>query len=265
MRMKKVKLVGILNLTPDSFCGDGIHDCAPRAVTRAAELFAAGADLIDIGGEATNPWSEPISLDEEWHRLEPVLAKLLAVYPGKISLDTHHPETVLRTVASFNDKFIVNDVTGMNDPNMRTVTAKLGLRCIISHLPARFGTDIPKAHANADVDDTKQVLARLLERRSQLIDLGLPSEKIVLDPGIGFGKTMRLNWDLLQFGELVRKTGIPNEVMVGYSRKRFLGEHRFELESNLEAARIAVKAGATYLRVHDVASHRKLLQAIGTA
>lgn len=255
-----MRLVGILNLTPDSFCGDGIHDCVPRAIAHAEELFAAGADLVDVGGEATNPWSEPIELDEEWRRVAPVLAKLLPVHPGRIMLDTHHPETVMRAVASYGDQFIVNDVTGMNDPNMRTVVTKLGLPCIVSHLPARFGTDIKKAHANADVDDAKQLLARLLERRSQLLDLGLPSEKIILDPGIGFGKTMRLNWDLLQFAELVRKTGIPNEVMVGYSRKRFLGEHRFDLEPNLEAARLAASSGTMYLRVHDIAAHRKFLE-----
>jgi dihydropteroate synthase len=259
--VKKVKLVGILNITPDSFSGDGIHDCAASAAAHADELFANGADVVDVGAEATNPWAKPISPDEEWQRLDPVLSKLLPEYPGRLSVDTYHPETVIRIAALFGTDFIVNDVTGMNNPKMREVAAVCGLTCIVSHLPDRFGINIKKAHANAEVDDVKQVLTELVGRRDELVALGLPSEKIILDPGIGFGKTMRLNWDLLQFADIARRAGINNNVLVGYSRKRFLGERRFEIDPNLEAARIAIASGAAYLRVHDVASHYDLMRA----
>jgi dihydropteroate synthase len=253
--MQEVELVGVLNLTPDSFSGDGIPNSAKRAIAQAEEMFGHGASIIDVGAEATNPWATPITPDEEWRRLEPVITKLISENPGRIAVDSYHPETVQRVVKTCGTNFIVNDVTGMNNPKMREIVAKYGLRCIVSHLPIKFGTDIKEAHAKADVDDAKQVLERLLERRQQLMDLGLYEGKIILDPGIGFGKTMRLNWDLLQFADLVKKAGIDNEVMVGYSHKRFLGEHRFEIEPNLEAARIAIDAGTKYLRVHDVAAH----------
>ncbi len=258
--MKTVQLLGILNVTPDSFSGDGIHNSAAHAVAYAAELFASGADIVDIGAEATNPWAKPISAEEEWDRLDPVLSSLLPDYPGRLSVDTYHPDTVIRIAALFGTDFIVNDVTGMNDPNMRKVVATCGLTTIVSHLPAKFVTDIKKAHANAEIDNAKQVLAELLERRKELMELGLPAAKIILDPGIGFGKSMSLNWDLLQFAHLVRGSGIDSKVLIGYSHKRFLGEHRFESKPNLEAARIVTDSGADYVRVHDVALHYDFIQ-----
>lgn len=258
--MQEVTLVGILNITPDSFSGDGITN-AKEALGYADDLFLEGAGIVDVGAEATNPWAHPITPAEEWRRLTPILASLIAAQPGRISVDTHHPTTVEHIAHTCGTAFIVNDVSGMNDPRMRTVVATHNLHCIVSHLPATFGTNIQEAHANADLDDGNQVLDELLVRRQQLIDLGLPAKKIILDPGIGFGKTMRLNWELLQFAELVKKAGTESEVLIGYSHKRFLGQHRFEINQNLEAARIAIAAGANYLRVHDVAAHNSFLQA----
>lgn len=259
MVMSEVKLVGVLNITPDSFSGDGIPHSVTLALARAEELFSAGAAIIDVGAEATNPWAQPITPEEEWQRLEPIVTRLIPQNPHRIAIDTYHPETIERIVAVCGTDFIVNDITGMNNPNMRAVVVKYGLRCIISQFPAKFGVDIKKAHATADVDDAKQVLGQLLERRQELIDAGLYEDKIILDPGIGFGKTMRLNSDLLHFADLVKKAGINNEVLIGYSHKRFLGEHRFDIGPNLDAARIAVAAGADYLRVHDVAAHYDFL------
>jgi len=253
--MKQVELVGILNVTPDSFSDGGKYARAARAIAHAEALFAEGASLVDVGAESTNPRSKTLTIDREWRRLEPVLAALLPVHPGKISIDTYHPEIVERAVARFGKHFIVNDVTGMNNPAMRQIVARHGLRCIVSHLPARFGTDIHAAHQDATMDDEKAVLAELQTRRAQLIKLGLPIERIILDPGIGFGKTVPLNRRLLEFPRLAPAV----KVMIGYSRKRFLGEHRFALEPNLAAADVAVAAGANYLRVHDVQGHYKHL------
>jgi dihydropteroate synthase len=258
--VKKVALVGILNLTPDSFSGDGIHESVAKAVARADELFADGAKLVDVGAEATNPWAAPITPDQEWQRLQPVLAQLVHKHPGEITIDSYHPGTVKRAWELFGPRFIVNDVTGMNDPEMRETVSTFGLACIVSHLPARFGTDIKKAHANAELDDAKQVLAELLQRRKELLSLGVSSPDIILDPGIGFGKTMRLNWELLQFASIVSGAGLDNDVLIGYSQKRFLGEHRFGLQANLAAAKTAIAAGASYLRVHDIQAHAALLQ-----
>lgn len=251
-----VELVGILNITPDSFSDAGLFVETSRAVARAQELFAQGAAIVDVGAESTNPKSSPITISEEWRRLRPVLAQLYKEYPGRISVDSFHPENIRRIAEQIGTDFIVNDVTGMNSSSMRAAVAQYGLRCIVSHLPARFGTDIHAAHKNADMDDEQDVVDELLARRAQLEALGVPRERIILDPGIGFGKTMPLNERLLKFAARVPDA----EVMIGYSRKRFLGEHRMELAPNLVAGKTAIRAGARYLRVHDVIGHRELLE-----
>lgn len=260
--MSAVKLVGILNITPDSFSGDGMHNNIPQAMAQADALYAHGASYVDVGAEATNPKAKPITTNDEWERLAPVFARLVAAHPYKISLDTYHPEIITQAVAHVGPKFIANDVTGMNNPEMQAVVATHGLTCIVSHLPERFGTDIQQAHANADMDDAAQVLYELLRRRDELQKRGLASERIILDPGIGFGKTMRLNWELLQFASFARNAGVENEVMIGYSHKRFLGENRFDIAPNLNAAQIAIDSGAKYLRVHEVKEHFAYIQSL---
>ncbi|HSX07364.1 MAG TPA: dihydropteroate synthase [Candidatus Saccharimonadales bacterium] len=249
--MQRVQLVGILNITPDSFSDGGEYVQPGTAVAHARQLFADGATIVDVGAESTNPRSRALTPAQEWQRLEPVLAELLPAFTDKISLDSYHPETVERAVKKFGPHFIVNDVTGMNNPAMREVVAEYHLKCIASHLPARFGTDIAAAHHAATLDDEQIVLRELLERRAQLMALGVPQTDIILDPGIGFGKTPELNRKLLGFAKLVP----DSQVMIGYSRKRFLGEERFQTAPNLAAADVAIQNGAAYLRVHDVAAH----------
>jgi dihydropteroate synthase len=123
----------------------------------------------------------------------------------------------------------------------------------VSHLP---GLDIQIAHQQKPIDSVERVRTDLSQRLAELGDLGLPANRIILDPGIGFGKTMELNAQLLRFAKEVP----GHEVMIGYSRKRFLGDNRMELAPNIEAGKIAKAAGAAYLRVHDVAGHRELVQ-----
>lgn len=243
------QLVGILNVTPDSFSDGGQFFDPQTAVRHAARLFADGASIVDVGAESTRPNAEALSDDEEWQRLEPVLRELLARYPGRISLDSYHPATVRRALAI--GPVIVNDVTGMHNPEMVRAVLELRPRVIISHLP---GIDIQKAHHDQPVAEAEEVKADLLKRAAALEAGGLPRRKIILDPGIGFGKTMELNRELLTFAALVPEY----PVMIGYSRKRFLGENRMELAPNLEAGKIAIQSGAAYLRVHDVAGHRHL-------
>lgn len=252
--MSSVQLVGILNITPDSFSDGGKFAHTESALKQAEKLFADGAAIVDVGGESTNPRSKPLTTNEEWGRIKDVLKVLLAKYPGRISLDSHHPETIRR--ATELGLFIINDVTGFNNPEMVKVAAELQLPVIVSHLPAKFGTDIAAAHASSEpVDDIAVVKTELLEREAELIKAGVKPENIILDPGIGFGKTMELNGRLVEFAREV--PGKP--VMIGYSRKRFLGENRMDLEPNLAAGRRAIAAGATYLRVHDVKAHKTLI------
>ncbi len=242
-----VYLVGILNITPDSFSDGGLFVDPAAALTHADRLFRDGASLIDVGAESTRPGAKPLSADQEWLRLEPILGRLLAKYPGKISLDSYHPETVGRALAV--GPVIINDVTGLNNPAMLAAVIKhKPPKVIISHL---HGADVQAAHQSALVSDIEQVKRELLAKADQLGHSGFKRQQIILDPGIGFGKTMELNQQLLRFARLVPEY----TVMIGYSRKRFLGEHRMELEPNVAAGRVAIAAGARYLRVHDVAGH----------
>ena len=245
-----VKLVGILNVTPDSFSDGGLFSAPKAALRQARQLFSDGASLVDIGAESTRPGASPLSIEQEWQRLMPILQPLIDQYPEQLSLDTYHPETVANALALGD--FIINDVTGMNNPAMVKAVTTHRVRCVVSHLPAN---DPQAAHQGKLVDSMQQVVDDLLAKARLLRAGGLAKEQIILDPGIGFGKTPELNRKLLRFAEQ-----IPDyKVMIGYSRKRFLGEKRMELEPNLAAGRIAIEAGAAYLRVHDVAGHRQLL------
>jgi dihydropteroate synthase len=247
-----VKLVGILNITPDSFSDGGLFIDVQKALEHARQMFADGAAIVDVGAESTNPWSSPLTWSEEWQRLEPVLPALLKEFPGKISLDTYHSETARKALEL--GPVILNDIMTFRDPKMIEAAAESKPLCIVSHLPLKAKS--PKdAHEGFHVDDIEEVKAELLAQRDKLIKAGVPSKNIILDPGIGFGKTMELNRKLLEFAREV--PGM--DVLIGYSRKRFLGDKRLELIPNLEAGRTAIKAGAKYLRVHDIAGHKQLV------
>lgn len=253
--MRSVELVGILNITPDSFSDGGLYVDAQKAIAHSEELFSQGASYVDIGAESTRPGAERLNADEEWQRLQPVLSSLLFAYPDHISLDTYHPETVRRASRELGS-FIINDVTSFNNPEMIAAAAELRLRCVVSHLPEQYGQHIQDAHRDKPVESLEQVMDELLSKRAKMINAGIEAGRIILDPGIGFGKTAELNWQLLEFAKYVPEI----EVMVGYSRKRFLGEERMEPEPNLAAGQIAIDAGTRYLRVHDVVAHRALLK-----
>jgi dihydropteroate synthase len=244
--VKVTKLVGILNITPDSFSDGGDFFDAEKAIARAEQLFLDGADIVDVGAESTRPNAIALTAEQEWTRLEPVLKVIILMYPSKISLDSYHPETVRKALAI--GPVIVNDVTGMNNPAMVDVVADFKPIVIVCHLP---GQDIQAAHNDELISDINIVIKDLLQKAKMLESMGLQREQIILDPGIGFGKTTELNFGLLKFAELVPEY----KVMIGYSRKRFLGEKRMEIAPNLEAGQIAVTAGAAYIRVHDVIAH----------
>jgi dihydropteroate synthase len=246
-----VQLVGILNVTPDSFSDGGEFLDSEAAIKRAYTLFNDGASLVDVGAESTRPAAEPLTDDQEWQRLKPVLEILIPKYPGQISVDSYHPANIKK--AWTIGPVIINDVTGFNDPAMRSLAIDLNAKVIISHLPPHMTTK--QAHDLTPVTSVQQVKDELLATAKIMEDGGLSRHHIILDPGIGFGKTPEVNKQLLTFAELVPQY----QVMIGYSRKRFLGEHRMEKGPNLEAGKTAIKSGAAYLRVHDVASHQQLL------
>lgn len=246
-----VQLVGILNITPDSFSDGNLFLDPEKAVKHAEQLFADGAEWVDIGAESTRPGALPVSAREEWHRLQPVLEWFSDLYPGRLSLDTHHPQTAAKALAM--RKFIINDITGFQNPDMVKIVSEYEVKCVVGHLA---GKDIQAVHDAKPLDNLQQVIDDLLSRAATLESKGIKHRNIILDPGIGFGKTEDLNWRLLEFASYV-----PDyKVMIGYSRKRFLGEKRMQLDANLAAGQAAIAAGAAYLRVHDVAGHMQLLK-----
>ncbi|MEK7594098.1 MAG: dihydropteroate synthase [Patescibacteria group bacterium] len=249
-----VKIVGILNVTPDSFSDGGLYSAPEVAVQRTEELFRDGADLVDIGAESTRPEATPITWQEEWGRLSPILPKLIPVYGERLSLDTYHPETA---EAALNiGPIIINDVSGMSEA-MMDIVAKYQARCVIGHIPE--GTDTKTAHEGDLIDDVEVVVRDLMVKVDKIQAKGLAKEKIYLDPCIGFGKTQALNEKLLEFAKEV--PDFP--VMIGYSKKRFLGtdDERKDKKKNQDAGQTATDAGAAYLRVHDVEWYSELKQA----
>lgn len=240
--MSELITVGILNITDDSFSDGGKHNSPQAAIDHAAELTRQRFDLIDIGAESTNPQSSPLTADQEAQRLAPVIPDLIKQYgPDRFSVDSYHPETIAWTIEQ-GMRPIVNDVSGLHDIAMAELVLKHNLTVIISHLP-RGAKGVPtRAHTTLLLDDIKPVKRDLLTTAASLEARGLPRNHIILDPGIGFGKTMRLNWQLLSFPALVPEYA----VMLGYSRKRFLHTDPQTGEEISELIALKQAGGATY-------------------
>ena len=242
-------VMGILNVTPDSF-SDGGRFLAPGAALAHAEALAsAGADIIDIGAESTRPGFVPVAADDEWRRLEPVLMAMLARFDLPVSVDTTKAAVARRAVAL--GSAMINDISGLRaDPAMAEVAAESGAALVVMH-------------HRAEIDPDRDILADLFDFFDATLDLarqaGVAREKIVLDPGVGFGKSLRQNLQAIDScGSLREKFGLP--VLIGASRKSFIGaltgapvEER--LAGTLAAHLRAFWRGAAIFRVHDVAEH----------
>ena len=241
------QLFGILNITPDSFSDGGLFLEPEKAFAQAKLLIDKGAHYLDIGAQSTKPNTENVSLEAEWDRLAPILDGLIDRYHEQISLDTMKTEIAQRFVDLGGT--IINDVSGFKDPSMVEVAAKMCNKnkdafIIVNHFP---GKTVEEVHEQK-ISSINRVLNELMYKKEQLVNEGISAKQIVLDPGIGFGKTMDLNWKLLEFAKLV-----PEErVLIGHSRKRFLGENRFDTEVNVLAGQKAIKSGAEFLRVHEI-------------
>ncbi len=237
------QLLGILNVTPDSFSDGGKYDEPTAALTQCAHLFATGATWVDVGAQSTRPHATVLTAAQEQARLQRYLPQLMAAYGPHISLDSYHPASVAYYLSLGGQ--IINDVSGFADPHMRRLAADSGATCIVNHCP---GGDPTTVHDGPPLTDGHLVVSDLLARRTQMMSDGIDSDKIILDPGIGFGKSMELNHALLDFAACV-PADIP--VLIGFSKKRFLGQARFTPPPNVAAAQRAVSAGAAWLRVHD--------------
>ncbi|MCW2275773.1 dihydropteroate synthase [Rhodoblastus acidophilus] len=245
----KPLIMGIVNVTPDSFSDGGLFAGADAALLRAKKMVEEGADLIDIGAESTRPGFTPISAEAEWARLEAPLAAILRENIAPVSVDTTKAEIARRAVAL--GAAIINDVSGLHgDPALAEVSAESGAALVVMHHCAEADP------ARDILEDMRAFFARALARAEQA---GVRRENIILDPGVGFGKTFEQNLvAATSAGALKKIFGLP--VLVGLSRKRFIGaitgapvERR--LAGTLAADLAALHAGADILRVHDVAEH----------
>ena len=245
-----VQVMGIVNVTPDSFSDGGKFAHVDAAIGHGILLAAQGAAIVDVGGESTRPGATPVPPAEECDRVVPVVREL-AAQGIVVSIDTRNPETAAAALDA--GARIVNDVTGFTDPRLVAVAAAAGATVVINHMPTSDPRPM-QAHATyADVvAEVRDFLARRID---ECAAAGLAD--IVIDPGIGFGKTTQHNLQLLRHLDALVALGRP--VLVGASRKRFIGELSDDaptdqrLGGSLAAGLAAVARGARILRVHDVA------------
>ncbi len=251
-------VMGILNVTPDSFSGDGIADDVEAAVAYARSLVAQGADILDIGGESTRPGSDEISVEEELRRVVPVVRRLAAESPAPISIDTAKAEVAEAALAA--GAHIVNDITGLRaDPAMAEIAARAGAGVVAMHILGRPRT----MQVAPTYEDVLLEVAEYLAGSVELaIAAGVRRDRIVVDPGIGFGKTLEHNLEILRRLAELRALGQP--VLVGTSRKRFIGRLLGDappaerVEGTGATVALAIAAGADIVRVHDVAPAEKV-------
>ena len=253
-------LMGVLNFTPDSFSDGGEFFNKEVAAARAAAMLEEGAEIIDVGGESTRPGSDPVSHEEEARRVIPLVREILAERPDAIvSIDTYRSKTAEHALEA--GVCIVNDITALHgDPRMARVVAEARCPVILMHMLGE-----PKTmQRDPRYDDVvREVRDFLAGRAEHAIAEGVEPEKIIVDPGIGFGKTQDHNLALLYHLDALVELGFP--VLVGTSRKSFLGkitgveEARGRVFGTVAANVIAYERGATLFRVHDVRANREAL------
>lgn len=259
-------VLGIVNVTPDSFSDGGQHARTEQAIAHGLELVSQGADLLDVGGESTRPGAQPISVEEELRRVVPVVEGLAAQTAVPLSVDTSKAEVARACLKA--GAHVVNDVTGLRgDPAMAPVVNNLGAGVIVMHMQGTPQT----MQIAPSYEDVVAEVGRFFEERLQVLAAaGIASEQIVLDPGIGFGKTVEHNLKLLaRLGDFQR---LGRPVCLGVSRKGFLGKRlgrpvERRLAASLAAACSALAHhSAQVLRVHDVeetADAVRVFEAIG--
>lgn len=252
--------MGILNVTPDSFSDGGMHTGVESAVAHARKLVAAGADIVDIGGESTRPGAAEVDAAEEERRVLPVIIALRAEMPElRISIDTRHAAVARAALHAGAD--VVNDITGLADPEMRAVCAEFPCGVVLMHMQGTPQTMQLSPH----YDDVVAEVRSFFEARvAQAQAAGIAPERICLDPGIGFGKNVEHNLALIRGLESLRVQDCP--LLMALSRKRFLGalwgDAEFARRSALPTVVMSLQAaecGADIHRVHDVDELRRAL------
>ena len=256
-------VMGVLNITPDSFSGDGFlleSELVDRVIKQASHFLEAGADILDIGGESTRPGSQPVSAEEEMIRVLPVI-RAVATLPGAIiSIDSFKAEVAAEALDAGAQ--IVNDVWGLRgDPAMARLIAERAIPVILMHNRSRpndveLNTRLGSSYLGAVYDDLMaDICNEVMEMVSLARDAGIADDQIVVDPGIGFGNTVDQNLTIINELNLIKALGFP--VLLGPSRKSFIGQVldmpvRQRLEGTAAACAIGISRGANIIRVHDV-------------
>lgn len=248
----RTHIMGILNITPDSFSDGNRYFDIENAVKRAIEMKSEGADIIDVGGESTRPGSEPVPLEEELRRVIPVIKELSKILSVPISIDTYKSRVAMAAIEA--GASIVNDISGLGfDPEMKKVVRDYRVPVVIMHIK---GTpkDMQKNPVYESVVD--EIIEYLRERIILALESGINENMIIIDPGIGFGKTPEHNLEILR--RLHEFTLLEKPILIGLSRKSFIGKILNDapplerLEGTLSAIAISVFNGANIVRVHDV-------------
>ncbi|WP_439472608.1 dihydropteroate synthase [Brevundimonas sp.] len=261
MAVFRPRVMGIVNTTPDSFSDGGRHDSVEAAIAHGLKLAADGADILDIGGESTRPGAAPVSVEDEIARTAPVIAGLRASgWAGPISIDTMKPEVAAVAVGAGAD--IWNDVAALGfSPASLPTAVDLGCGVILMHMKGEPRTMQDAPHYD---DVVSEVVDWLAVRAGEVMAAGIPAERLWLDPGIGFGKTLAHNMALTANLERLGATGLP--VLYGASRKRTIAaidptatDSSDRLGGSLALALEAARRGAAIIRVHDV---RETVQAL---
>jgi dihydropteroate synthase len=258
-RLQRPAVMGIVNVTPDSFSDGGVYLDPDVAAAAARRMIEDGAAIVDVGGESTRPGSEGVTVEEELRRVVPVLEQLEDV---PFSIDTAKPEVARRALALGAE--LVNDVTALGDPELAGVVSDAGAYLCLMHMRGEPRT----MQLDPRYDDVASDVAAFLEERlGRAVAAGVPEEHVCLDPGIGFGKTPAQNFELVRRLDVLLALGRP--VLVGLSRKSSLGKI-FDpeakvgtLAASLGAAVAAYERGASIFRVHDVREHVEALAAAG--
>ena len=255
-------VMGILNLTPDSFSGDGLAEFGlETSIKQARDYIEAGVDILDVGGESTRPGADPVSAQEEMDRVLPLIEILAGEFETLISIDTYKAEVAREAIRIGAD--LVNDVWGFQaDPGLAAVTASAGVPVILMHNRsnpnnAAILEQLGGRYIGVEYDNLIQdVKKELMESVALAHEAGIPDEKIILDPGIGFGKTVEQNLEVLNRLGDIRSLGFP--VLLGPSRKSFIG-YTLDLppddriEGTAAAVSVGIVRGADIIRVHDAA------------
>lgn len=246
-----IEVMGILNVTPDSFSDGGRFCNLDKALIQAEQMINAGADWLDVGGESTRSGAPEVMLQEELDRVIPVIEKITKEFAVPLSIDTSKPGVMTAAVAA--GATMINDVRALREPGALTAAASCNVKICLMHMQGQPRTMQAEPTYDDVVNDIK---AFFEERIRQCEQVGIKQQQIILDPGFGFGKTLRHNYELLQRMQAFHVLGLP--LLVGMSRKSMLGKVTGRdvpdrLAASIAAATIAAMKGAQILRVHDVA------------